>query len=53
MEVKARQMQARIKTHTFKEEGDNHWTVLPKEVMDSPTTDGFGSRLDVFVEDKP
>jgi len=49
--VKARQIQARIKTHIFKTEGDNHWTALPKEVMDSPTTDGFTSRLDVFLED--
>lgn len=51
--MKARQIQARIKTHIFKSEGDNHWTALPKEVMDSPTTDGFRSRLDVFLEGKP
>lgn len=53
MEAKARQIQARIKPHIFKREGDNHWTTLPKEVMDSPTTDGFRCRLDVFLEDKP
>lgn len=39
--------------HIFKSEGDNHWVALPKEVMDSPTTDGFRSRLDTFLEDKP
>jgi len=40
-----------LRKNCFTERAVRHWTRLPKEVMESPSLEGFKNRVDVALQD--